>query len=161
MAMPIDFSNLSNQQLRNFLANANRLDRPDEVARVLIEMRQRGIGRASDYDAIEWNPDKVRRALEPFKKLAEGVVGNKRTPYTEAGGLKVGRKKDDPDRKWIDTYSGIKTERINATFGCHVAHPGADPEFRLIVDGAIQRQYTSAEISEALTDWEAVARNAC
>jgi hypothetical protein len=127
--MNIDLTKLTPQELKNLLANCRERGREDSVTAVLGEMARRGLAKRGDYRTLKWNQDIVRDALEPFKNVAKAVRDNQRTSYTEAGGLKIGRPKDDPEKIWIDTYSGIKTPAINAIFVCHIKKPGDEPEF--------------------------------
>ena len=58
-------------------------------------------------------------------------IHNRNTAFTTAGGLHIGRKHTDPDWKFVDTYSSIRTHRVNAVFSCQVDRPGDDAVFRL------------------------------
>lgn len=153
----MNLKKLTDQELKNLLANATRLDRPDVAADVLREMNERGIAQRSDYRALPWNQDAVKAALAPFFEVARSVKLNKRTPYTEAGGFKIGRSKNDPEHMWIDSYSGIKTDRLNAIFVCYVKRPGDDPEFQLQVDGVVEARFGADELPNALSRWKELA----
>src|SRR5215471_7207975 len=134
MPRPIDpdkLTNLTPQQLKNLLANAERMGETTTTNAVVREMAARGIATRREYRALVWNQERIREIMQPFKQIASTVPGNQRTSYTEAGGLKIGRPKDDPAHLWIDTYCAIKTVPINATFGCYVKQPGDEPEFQL------------------------------
>ncbi len=98
--------------------------------------------------------------MQPFKDVALAVSVNQRTAYTEAGGFKVARAKDDPERLWIDSYSAIKTPAVNAVFVCHIKQPGDEPEFQLRVDGKHVRSYNADQLSDALSQWGIVAAQA-
>jgi hypothetical protein len=98
--------------------------------------------------------------MAPFRNVAAKVEGSRRVAYTEAGGLKIGRPKSDPDYKWIDTYSAIKTEKLNAYFVCYVPKPGDEPVFRLSVDDKIEGEFFSMDLERALDVWRAVAQRA-
>src|SRR6266446_3524476 len=89
------------------------------------------------------NQDRVREVMQPFKEIAAKVPGNQRKAYTEAGGRKIGRPKDDPEKLWIDTYSGIKTPKINAVLACYVKRPGDEPQFQLRIKGARSQSYNA------------------
>ena len=82
---------------------------------------------------------------------------NARTSYTEAGGLKIGRPRSDPEWKWVDAYSAIKTARLNAVFVCYIERPGDDPYFNLVLDGSVERRYGPTELGAALERWREVA----
>jgi hypothetical protein len=87
------------------------------------------------------------------------VVGNRRTAYTEAGGGRH-HPKDDPKHLWIDTYRAIKASAVNAIFVCHVRRPGDDPEFQLRIDGICARSYNADRLTDALSEWRAIAARA-
>jgi hypothetical protein len=120
----IEVSKLAPQELRNYLKNAHRKGRTDIVRAVLAEMDKRGIAKPDDYQMIPWNQDRVRTVMEPFKEMAEMIPGNQRTVYTEAGGLKIGLPKTDPERMWIDTYCAIKASNVNAVLVCYITSGG-------------------------------------
>jgi hypothetical protein len=154
---PIDLKTLSKHGLKNLVENAKRLGNVERAKAALAELARRGGGKASDFDLLEWNQNTVREALQPFADVAKTVPDNKRTPYTEAGGMKIGRSKDDPDWKWVDTYSAIKTQKLNAVFVGYVEKPGDDAYFHLIVDGVIERIYPPSDLVGALDRWRAIA----
>jgi hypothetical protein len=89
--------------------------------------------------------------------VASAVRGNQRTSYTEAGGRKIGRSKDDPEWMWIDTYSAIKTSNINAVFVCYIRQLGEDPEFQLHIDGIRTQSYNADRLGDALSEWRKIA----
>jgi len=91
------------------------------------------------------------------QERASTVSNNQRTIYTEAGGLKIGRSKDDPKKVWINTYSAIKTPAINAVFVCYIKKPGDDPEFQLEINGSPTNSYNADRLTEALIEWQAIA----
>ena len=98
----------------------------------------------------------VRTIMQPFAEVASTVRDNQRTAYTEAGGRKIGRSKDDAEWLWVDTHSSIKTAQINAVFGCQIKRPGEDPEFRLYVDGVRVHSYNADGPTDALEEWRAI-----
>ena len=102
--------------------------------------------------------------MEPFKKVASSVQGNRRTAFTEAGGRKIGRAKDHPEKMWIDTYCAIKTKNLNAVFVCYVKAPGDAPKFHLFIDGGPlatksinTRSYDVDQLTDALAEWRQLA----
>src|SRR4051812_2579480 len=105
----MDLSQLTVQQLKNLLSNSERHGRPDKALEVVREMHRRGKATSEIYRTLEWNQDHVSEVMQPFKEVAAQVTGNQRTSYTQAGGKKIGRSKDDPEKMWIDTYCAIKT----------------------------------------------------
>jgi hypothetical protein len=72
----------------------------------------------------------------------------------------VGHSKDDPEWRWVDTYSAIKTSNINAVFVCYIARPGADPEFQLHLNGVAMQHYDPDRLGDALKEWRAIATRA-
>ena len=123
-------------------------------------MARRGVAKQPQYRSLKWNPGTVRDALLPFKEVAMSLKGNERTVYTSAGGVQIGRSKDDPERKWIDSYSAIKTAVVNAVFVCYVKSPGDEPDFQLQVGGTLAGSYNADQLSEALVEWRAIAARA-
>ena len=160
MPKPIDLTKLTPQQLKSLLANNEKRGQTATVHAVLEEMTRRGIAKHHEYRSLAWNQDRVRSVMQPFKQVASGVPGNKRQAYTEAGGSKIGRPKDDPERMWIDTYSAIKTPQINAAFVCYIKRPGAEPEFHQLIDGACVRIYNADHLTSALHEWKLIAARA-
>ena len=61
---------------------------------------------------------------------------------------------------WIDTYSAIKTPKINAVFVCYIKQPGEDPEFQLHIDGICTQSYNADRLGDALTEWRNIAMRA-
>src|ERR1700677_704821 len=105
----MDLTKRTPQELKNLLANNERHGKTDTVLAVLKEMARRGIANKNDFRHLTWNQDRVAEILKPFKEVASAVSGNQRVAYTQAGGLKIGRSKVDPEWMWIDRYSAIKT----------------------------------------------------
>jgi hypothetical protein len=99
MPAPIDLTRLTPQELRNMLANNARHNETDTVIAILNEMLTRGVAMSQDYRFLKRSPDKVREVMQPFMEVASKVKGNSRVPYTDAGGMKIGRTKNDPDWK--------------------------------------------------------------
>ena len=104
---------------------------------------------------FQWNQGTVRECLEPFSAVARGVKHNRRKVYVGAGG-KSRRRRDDPDREWIDSYSGIKTNALNAVFVCYVKLRGDDPRFELQVDGKTEH-FKIEDLGRALARWKELA----
>ena len=156
----MDLAKRTPQELKNLLANNEKHGMTDTVIAVLQEMTRRGIATKGDYKYLTWNQDRVAAVLGPFKEVASGVIGNERVNYTEAGGLKIGRSKSDPEWMWIDTYCGIKVPSINAVFGCYIKRPGDEPEFRLSIKDATPHLYNADQLQEALENWREIARRA-
>jgi hypothetical protein len=124
------------------------------------EMNRRGIATKREYRYLNWNQDTVRSALDPFKAVAETVPGNKRTSYTEAGGYKIARSKDDPEWTWIDSYSAIKAAAVNAILVCYVRRPGDEAEFQFQVNGELKQTYNADRLEAALAVWKLIAADA-
>jgi hypothetical protein len=160
MAKPIDLTKLTDQELRNFIANNKRASQLNAVQEALQELESRGKANPRDYDHLTWNRTTVAEALQPFKQIAASIKGNQRIAYTEAGGRRIGRPKDDPDREWIDSYSAIKTDKCNAVFVCYVKRPGDEPRFELHFGGVCRTTYGENELEKALTDWREVSTRA-
>ena len=160
MPKPMDLSKLTPEQLKNLLANSERMREAIVTSAVIREMVRRGIASRREYRTLHWNQQRVRETMKPFEELASAVRGNQRTPYTEAGGLRIGRPQGDPEHMWIDTYSAIKTARINAAFGCHIRVPGDEPEFHLYLKGKSIQSYNADQLSDALNEWQSIARDA-
>lgn len=157
---PIDLTTLSKQELRNLLDNAKRRQRDDIIKTVIQELTRRGKGQTSDYDLLEWNQASVRKLLEPFVEIAKTVPDNQRTTYTEAGGMKIGRSRDDPEWRWVDTYSAIKTPRLNAAMVCFIDRPGEDAYLHLYLDGVVVTRYELSDVPVALKRWRELAEQA-
>jgi hypothetical protein len=156
----MDIKALTKEQLRNLLENARRLGRDDVAADVLRELTLRGGGKSSDYALLEWNQASVKDALAPFVEVSRGVPNSKRTSYTEAGGMKIGRRRDDPEWMWVDSYTAIKTPKLNTYFVCYVPRPGDMPYFNMVVNGEVERRYGPSELEAALVRWRELATTA-
>jgi hypothetical protein len=122
-------------------------------------MLTRGIATSRDYRFLKWSPDKVKEVMQPSNEVVSKVRGNSRVPYTEAGGLRIGKSRNDPNWKWVDTYSAIKVENINAVFGCYIDRPGSEPTFRLHLTGVEIKTCNPDGLSEALAEWRKVAQS--
>jgi hypothetical protein len=152
----IDLATLTDKQLKVYLTNCIKHGETDLARAIVSHMFSRGVANGTHLRVFEWNQGAVRSAMQQFKKIASEVTDNQRTAYTEAGGFKIGRAKDDPDKKWIDTYCAIKTPAMNAVFVCYVKMPGDEPEFELQVDDARVKSYDADRLDEALEDWTAI-----
>ncbi len=160
MTSSFDYPNLSVDQLKALLENANRLGRDDVATEVLKELTRRGAARSRDYASLRWNQQTATDALQPFVQISQTVKENKRTTYTEAGGLKIGRSKDDPEWMWVDTYSAIKTSRVNAVFVCYVPRPGDEAHFELHVDGETVARFGPDDLGDVQERWREIANGA-
>ncbi len=160
MPKPIHVKALDVTQLRNLLANANRLGEASLAKEIVAELSLRGRVNNRELSILDWNQDRVRDIMVPFRDVASEVKDNRRTEYTEAGGLKIGRAKTDPDYMWIDSYSAIKTEKLNAYFVCYVKSPGDDPSFRLNVNEHVEGEFFLSGLEAALALWKDVAKRA-
>ena len=125
---------MSIKDLQQLLRNCNNQIETPEAARlareVVAELQARNAFKPGQWKG-RWNAAEVAEALEPFRVIAAAVPGNRNTAFTTAGGLHIGRKHTDPDWKFVDTYSSIRTHRVNAVFSCQVDRPGDDAVFRL------------------------------
>lgn len=158
MHKPIDLAKLTPEQLKNLLANAERMGEAATANAVVKEMAYRRLATRREYRALEWNQERIREIMRPFRDAASAVPGNQRTSYTEAGGLRIGSPKDDPEHLWIQTYCAIKTALTNATFGCNVKQPGDEPEFQLRTDRETVQIYNADQLSTVLEQWQSIAR---
>jgi hypothetical protein len=156
----MDLTKLTKDQLRNLVENARRKSRQDIATEALQELTRRGGGRSSDYAMLRWNQEAVRQALAPFVEVSRAVPDNKRTAYTEAGGMKIGRRRDDPEWMWVDSYTAIKTPKINAVLVGYVPRPGDDAFFRLMIDQEVVARFEPEDLPDALERWQAVAQEA-
>ena len=147
-----EVNSLKNAELRNLFENAKRLGRQDIVDAVLKEMYERRIANSEHYAALRWNTLNVDEALAPFAELSRSIKQNQRTDYTRAGGYKM------RGEKWIDSYTAIKTNKLNSLFGCTVDHPGAEPVFQLYIDNVPQKRYIADELPVALEEWRQIAK---
>jgi hypothetical protein len=160
MVATMNLAALTDKQLKIYLSNCKRLGETERARAAASALFSRGIANAADLKVFQWNQDIVRSKMQRFKKIASAVMGNKRTAYTEAGGLKIGRPKSHPDKKWIDTYCAIKTPAINALFVCYVKKPGDEPEFELQVDDTRVGSYGAHQLDGAFEEWSEIARRA-
>jgi hypothetical protein len=160
MVATMNLAELTDKQLKIYLSNCKKRGETERARAAASTLFSRGIANAADLKVFQWNQDSVRSTMQRFKKIASAVKGNKRTAYTEAGGLKIGRPKGHPDKKWIDTYCAIKTPATNALFVCYVKTPGDEPEFELQVDDTRLRSYNADQLDEALEEWSEIARRA-
>lgn len=147
----------SDKELRNYHRNAKSYGRSKEACRAAKLMHTRDIASPDDLDCFDWNQRTVREAMHPFKEIALAVEDNQRTAYTEAGGFRIGRAKDHPEKLWIDTYCAVKTPSLKAVFACHVKTPGDEPTFVLQLDGATYETYGYDRRDEALREWRGLA----
>jgi hypothetical protein len=155
----MDLKRLTVPELRQLAKNAQARNSQDILEAVGLELFDRGEARSTDLKHITWNQERVRSALIAFKEVASRVKSNKRTAYTEAGGLKIGLRKDHPDWLWVDTYSAIKTQLGNSVFYCYIKKPGQEPEFGIKLDEVVLCTYTPNELDAALEEWKKVALN--
>jgi hypothetical protein len=156
----MDLTKRTPQELKNLLANNERHGQKDAVVAVVQEMARRGIANKSHFRHLTWNQDRVAEVLSPFKQVASTVIGNERVNYTQAGGLKIGRSKNDPDWMWIDSYCGIKTSSINAIFVCYVKRVGDEPLFQLRIKEGVEQSFNADGLEEALEQWKEIAARA-
>lgn len=159
-----NFPRMNESELRTFLATCRRTAQKENELAVLKEMARRGIAKRRDFATLAWNQERVALRMAPFKKVASSVQGNIRTPYTEAGGRKIGRAEGDPEKMWIDSYCAIKTKNLNAVFVCYVQSPGDEAEFHLFIDGGPlaakskkSKSYTAGKLTDALAEWRRLA----
>jgi hypothetical protein len=145
----------SYRQLRAYRRNCERNGKFDEARKVVKLMGP--MARAEDLRIFEWNQKTVREFLRPFMEVAMAVPGNPLTPYTEAGGFRIGRPKDHPEKLEIDSYCAFKTSSLKAVFACHVKKLGDEPTFVLELDGATYETYSSDRRDEALREWRDLA----
>lgn len=98
--------------------------------------------RRKDWETLEWNPETIKRALEPFVSLTKTVPDNNRTVFTEAGGAKL------RGEAWIETYTSVKANGVNRLFIALVAKQGDDPIFLIPSDKAKTPSRTIADLIE-------------
>ena len=165
--MTIDLPKLTPKELKSLLANAHRAGETAMVISIIREMARRGLATGREFRLLTWNQEQVRKVMLPFKDVALAVSGNRRTPYTEQGGRKIGRPKGDPEKLRIDTYSysaikthKIKTPKINTEFLCYIKEPGDEPQFHLKINDTRIHTYNADALSRALGDWRKVADQA-
>jgi hypothetical protein len=152
----IDLAKLTNKQLKVYLSHCIKRGETDLARAIVNHMFSRGIANGTHLGVFEWNQDSVRSRLRRFKEIASEVKGNYRKAYTEAGGFKIGRPKDHPEKQWIDTYCAMKTSAMNAEFVCRVKSPGDEPEFELHLDGTVIASYEADRLDGAFEDWAAL-----
>jgi hypothetical protein len=70
--MNIDLTKLTVRELKNLLANQQRLERPTKAT--VVELARRGAATGSDHLTLRWNQASVCDALRPFKEVAAAVV---------------------------------------------------------------------------------------
>lgn len=126
----VDYQKLDPARLRNLRKRYQEQGHRDLADLVTLELTRRGKARGEDFSSLRWNQTSVREALDRFKKVAT-FHGNLRTSYTEAGGSKIGKKRDDPDWMWIDTYCGMKSQSANYVFVCYVSVQATIPSSEL------------------------------
>ena len=154
----IDLTKLSNEQLRSYLHNAQRLGDQDLAIEIIREMHKRGVFPRKCHKLLPWNEERMAETLKSFADVAGTVVNSRRTVYTNGGGLRR-RPKWDPDRMWVDSYSAIKRGGINAAFAGRIKCPGDQPEFELLVNG-IKRFFELSELDDAFQEWKRIAAGA-
>lgn len=156
----VDLAKLEPGRLRSLMSRYKEHGYDDLARACLTELESRGAASRADFSHLRWNRETVNTALKPFVAVAKAVEGNLRTPFTEAGGTKIGKAKDDPGRNWIDTYSAVKRGDVNALFVCYVKVPGDDPDFQIHVDGKVQATFNADQLDEALRVWRDIAARA-
>jgi hypothetical protein len=169
----IELKELTASELRNLLGNCQRLKNAVMAQAVVQEMHERGMATSREYAVFSWNQDRVDEVMEPFARVAATVPNSQRVKYTKAGGLKIGRPKEHPEHRWVDSYSAIKVPKINAVFSCSIRRPGDEPQFILYVDdGPTPREsilltgrspvpaktYNADQLKKALIEWTEIAR---
>lgn len=160
LARAIDLKAQTKPGLKNLLENAKRLGRDDLAAEVLRELTLRGGVKAAEYHLLRWNQEAVRTALAPFVEVSKAVPDNERTTYTEAGGRKIGRSRADPDWMWVDSYTAIKTPKLNAIFVAYIPRPGDDVYFEVQRDRTVNRRFEADQLDAALVHWGELAGEA-
>lgn len=151
----INIEKLSNEQLRSYLGNAQRLGAEDLAIEIAGELHKRGAFPRKLHHCLTWNEARMAEALRPFAEMARSVANSRRTAYTNGGGLRR-RPKNDPERMCVDSYSAIKRNGINAAFAGRIKAPGDEPEFELLVNGD-KRLFKLSELGEALEEWKQIA----
>lgn len=151
----IDLTTQSKTQLDNLINNRSRHGDLAGARNAALERIRRGQAKPIHMAYLEWTPERVQIALEPFVEISQSVVGSKRKAHVVAGG---GRRKhrSHPDALWVDTYSGIKTTKVNATIACHIREVGDEPLFIIIENDEPLRFYSLAERDVALSVWEMI-----
>src|SRR5690349_7581702 len=97
----IDLKDLTTDELHTIHRNALRLKGADGAISIAQELYRRGKLRRSQKNALHWSEARLELALEPFVEVAKSVLANRRTTYTNGGGLRR-RRKSDPDRMMVD-----------------------------------------------------------
>ena len=156
----MDYSKMTPAELRIVLENARRIGREEVIEEVTRLLESKGVARRSDYRHLKWNQQTVEEALRPFADVARSVAGNRRTAYTPAGGFRIGRKADDPERMFVDSYSAIKAGKLNAEFVAYVRKPGDEAYFHLNVNKQREAEYEPNELDQALVRWREIAARA-
>lgn len=156
----VNYTKLTPPQLRDLKRRYEEQGYAIQALECVRELKSRGVARQPDFAGLRWTQNSVREALFPFAEVARAVPGNERTSYTEAGGTKIGKRTGDPERNWIDSYSGIKRRDINAIFVCLVKAPGDDPTFTLWLSGEPVETYTADRLTEALDRWATISLDA-
>lgn len=160
MTRAFDYETMPLEGLKNLLTNARRLGREDVALDVLKELTRRGAAKNRDFAALRWNQQAANDALTPFVQVSKGVPANQRTIFTDAGGRKIGRPKDDPERMWVDTYTAIKTPKVNAVFVCYIPRPGDEAYFELHLSGETVERYSPDQLETGLSRWTEIAHEA-
>ncbi|MGL4323352.1 MAG: hypothetical protein ACRCTD_04865 [Beijerinckiaceae bacterium] len=153
-----DLAKLSKADLHTMYENNKKAGRTDVVSLIINEAKRRNLRTGYIVGDMPWTQSKVREALLPFKRISETVIGNKRTVYTEAGGLKIGRSIGDFDKHYIESYSRIQTKEIDAIFFCLVKELDSDAVFKLSVNKEDKQFYNAEQLDKAEVDWKAIAK---
>jgi len=151
----IDLTAKSEEQLDNLITNYQRAGQLAFVRKVVVEKARRRKATPKQLSLLEWNQERVTDVLTPFAELTKKIKNNRRVVYSIAGG---GKHKDasHPDHLWIDSYTAVKAKGINATFSCHIKHPGDEPTFILTIRPDDVQSYSIQELDQALIEWEEV-----
>ena len=161
ITMPNDFdlTNKSETQLDNLINNHQRAGQSASVTKFVVEKARRGTATKKQLRLLEWNQERVDEVFKPFVELTEKIENNRRTKYSIAGG---GKRKDisDPNHLWIDSYTGVKVNGLNATISCHVRQPGDEPAFTLTIRPDDVQSFSFQELDQALQEWEEVIATA-
>ena len=162
MATPpkVDLTKLTPARLRDLMRRYTEAGYPELAQGCLDELHRTGAARASDHSHLKWNQASASKALQPFVEVSKSVADNARTAFTEAGGTKIGKAKDDPERNWVDSYTAIKRGPTNAIFVCYIKAPGDDPSFSLQTGGTEERRFNFDQLDEALARWREIAASA-
>jgi hypothetical protein len=152
----VDYSKLTPTKLRDLKRRYEEQGYPELAQLCANELETRGAAKHSDYAHLKWNQVTVETALRPFSELAI-FEGNRRTNYTSAGGAKIGRKKTDPERCWVDSYAGMSQGTENWIFVCQIKRPGGDPIFTLRDHGVTVETFNADGLETALERWSMLA----